>query len=46
VKISCKPIEGPANEQKGWVSRVTTEVSDNGIGIEKEKQGTLLYTFR
>jgi len=46
VRIRCKPIEGPANDTNGWVSRVTTEVSDNGIGIEKEQQATLLYTFK
>jgi len=46
VTIRCKQIKGPANERNGWVSRVTTEVSDNGIGIEKERQGGLLYTFK
>jgi len=44
--ISCEKITDEAKLKHGWVSYMKTEVFDNGVGIEKEKQEKLFYTFK
>jgi len=46
VIISCEKITDQAKLKQGWIGFVKTEVFDNGVGIEKEKQEKLFYTFK
>ena len=46
IVISCDKITDKAKLKQGWVSYMKTEVFDNGVGIEKEKQEKLFYTFK
>jgi len=46
IMISCEKITDRAKLRHGWVGFMKTEVFDNGVGIEKEKQEKLFYTFK
>jgi len=46
IMISCEKITDEEMLKQGWVCFMKTEVFDNGVGIEKDKQEKLFYTFK